>query len=70
MDLQTRKIEFIQEVLQIQSEEVIERLEDLLKREKTEPMDAKMLNGRIDISEADFANNRFKKSSELIDKYR
>ena len=34
MDLQTRKIEFVQEFLKIQSEEAIERLEKLLKKEK------------------------------------
>ena len=35
MDLQSRKIEFIQEFLKIQSEDAIERLEKLLKKEKT-----------------------------------
>ncbi|NMH86702.1 hypothetical protein [Flavivirga algicola] len=35
MDLQTRKLEFIKEFLKIQSEDIIERLEKLLKKEKT-----------------------------------
>lgn len=34
MDIQTRKLEFIQEFLKIQSEDVIERLEKLLKKQK------------------------------------
>ena len=34
MDLQTRKIEFVQEFLKIQSEEAIGRLEKLLKEKK------------------------------------
>ena len=34
MDLQTRKITFVQEFLKIQSEEVIIRLEKLLEKEK------------------------------------
>ena len=33
MDIQSRKIEFIQEFLKLQSEEVISRLEKLLKKE-------------------------------------
>lgn len=37
MDLQTRKIEFIQEFLKIQSEEVISRLEKILRSEQTYP---------------------------------
>ena len=33
MDLQSRKIEFVQEFLKVQSEEVISRLEKVLKKE-------------------------------------
>jgi hypothetical protein len=76
MDLQSRKIEFVQDFLNLQSEEAISRLERLLKKEKKnivgdelKPMTKKELNKRIDQSEADFKNNRFKKSSELFSKY-
>jgi len=76
MDLQSRKIEFIQEFLKIQSEEAISRLEKLLKKEKKvtetnelEPMSEEQLNKRIDQSESDFKNKRFKNSSELLAKY-
>jgi hypothetical protein len=34
MDLESRKIEFVQEFLKLQSEEVISKLEQLLKKEK------------------------------------
>jgi hypothetical protein len=34
MDLQSRKIEFVQEFLKLQSEEAISRLEKLLKKEQ------------------------------------
>jgi len=76
MDLQTRKIELIKEFLKIQSEDVISRLEDILKKESDtseqgvfEPMTQDELNKRIDTSESDFQNNRFKSSSELLAKY-
>ncbi len=76
MDLQKRKIEFVQEFLKLQSEEVILRLEELLRKEKKsliekgiEPMTKEELNERIDLAEADFENNRFKKSSDLLSKY-
>ncbi len=77
MDLQSRKIEFVQDFLKLQSEEAISRLEKLLKKEKKniveeeiKPMTKKELNKRIDQSEADFKNNRYKKTSELLSKYK
>ena len=76
MDLDTRKIEFIKEFLKIQSEEVVSRLEKILKKEKNnlntrvlQPMTQDDLEKRIDRSESDFRNNRFKSSSELLEKY-
>lgn len=75
MDLQTRKIAFIQEFLKIQSEEAIERLEKLLKKEKKssnqefDSMSTEELNKRVEQSEIDFKNNRFKTTSELLAKY-
>ena len=76
MNLEARKIEFIQEFLKIQSEEAISRFEKILRNEKkasddfiSEPMTKDELNIRIDQSESDFQNNRFKNSSELLAKY-
>lgn len=76
MNLEARKIEFVQEFLKLQSEEVVSRLERILRKEKDtseerifEPMTQNELNKRIDQSESDFKNNRFKSSSELLAKY-
>jgi hypothetical protein len=76
MSLEARKIEFVQEFLKLQSEEVVSRLEKILRKERIasderifEPMTKDELNKRIDQSESDFLNNRFKSSSELLAKY-
>jgi hypothetical protein len=76
MDLQSRKIEFVQDFLKLQSEEAISRLEKLLKKERKnvigkefKSMTKKELNKRIDQSESDFNNKRYKKTSELLSKY-
>lgn len=76
MSLEARKIEFVQEFLKLQSEEAVSRLEKILRKEKNasierifEPMTQEELNKRIDKSESDFRNNRFKSSSELLAKY-
>ena len=76
MNIEARKIEFIKEFLQLQSEEAISKLEKILKKEKDtseerlfKPMNIDELNKRIDKSESDFKKNRFKTSSELLAKY-
>ncbi|MHB0756919.1 hypothetical protein [Algibacter pacificus] len=75
MNLETRKIEFIQEFLNLQNEDIVSRLEKILRKEKSnsekifEPMTIAEFNERIDKSESDFQNNRFKRSSELLAKY-
>ncbi|AJR03378.1 hypothetical protein [Siansivirga zeaxanthinifaciens] len=76
MNLEARKIEFVQEFLKLQSEEAVSRLEKILRKEKNasnerifEPMTQEELDKRIDKSESDFLNNRFKSSSELLAKY-
>ncbi|MFZ2430389.1 MAG: hypothetical protein WAW57_04510 [Lutibacter sp.] len=76
MNLETRKLSFIQEILRIQSEKTISRLETILRKEKNtsverifKPMTQNELDKRIDKSESDFSNNRFKNSSELLAKY-
>ena len=73
MDLQTRKIEFVQEFLKIQSEDLIAQFETMLKKKvqnKLKPMSAIELNSRIDQSENDFKNGKFKTSAELLSKYK
>ena len=77
MDIQSRKIEFIQEFLKIQSEDVLAQFERLMKKEqvpKTEkpfrPMSVSELNERIDKSENDFKKGKYKTSAELTAKYK
>ena len=77
MDLQSRKIEFIQEFLKLESESAISRLEKLLRKENTattsvesKSLSKEELNNRIEQSEADFKNNRFKTTDDLLSKYK
>lgn len=75
MDLQTRKIKFVQEFLKLQSEEVISQFEKILRKEniKSEQEEIKSLsieqfNSRIDQSMSDSKNGRLISSSELKSK--
>ncbi len=65
MNLQSRKIEFIEQFLKIESEDVIFRLEKLLKKSNTlslqdnfNPMSMEDFNQRIDDSLEDSKNGR------------
>ncbi len=79
MDLQTRKLELIQEFLKIQNEDVISRLEKILKKENKnsrhenfKPMTVEEFNSRIDQSMEDSKHGRLIKATELkakIDKW-
>jgi hypothetical protein len=76
MNLEARKIEFVQEFLKLKSEEAVSRFEMILRQEKIlseeqifEPMSRDELNKRIEQSESDFLNNKFKSSAELLAKY-
>ncbi len=72
MDIQSRKIEFVQEFLKLQNEELLTRLEKLLRSEKSQkdndlqPMSIAELNERIDRSMEDSKNERLIASSDLI----
>jgi hypothetical protein len=73
MDLQTRKILFVQEFLSIDNEDTVAFFENLLKEEheqsEIEPMTSKELEKRVAQSEKDFAEGRYKTSVELLSKY-
>jgi hypothetical protein len=75
MDLQSRKNEFIQKILNLQNEELLFELENTLKKAATKqnlelkPLSIEELNARIDQSELDFKNGKFKYSEELLSKY-
>ncbi len=77
MNLESRKLEFIQEFLKLQSEDTIALLEKILKMDKKSknnnefnPMTKEELDNRIDQSEADFRKQKFKTSYELLAKYK
>ncbi len=72
MDLQTKKINFIQEFLRVNSEELINKLENLLHSEKQriyeqdlKPMSIESFNAAIDQSEEDVENGRVVNAREL-----
>ncbi len=72
MDLQTRKLEFIKEFLKVQSEDVITRLENILRKEglksdgeAPKPLTIEELNTRIDQSLEDSKNGLLIESSDL-----
>ena len=72
MDIQSRKIEFMQEFLKIQSEEVISKLENILRKGKSNaenidfnPMSIEEFNLRIDKSMNDSENGKLIEASEL-----
>lgn len=76
MNIHARKLEFIQDFLKLQSEEVISQFEKLLKKTKNielennlSPFTIEELNERISKSENDFKNDKFKTTSELLSKY-
>ena len=73
MDLQTRKILFVQEFLNLQNEEIILQFEKLLRREKKKisskelkPMTLEEFNRRIDTSLEDSEKGRLTESSKVL----
>lgn len=68
MDIQTRKLEFIQEFLKLQSEEIISRLERVLKNidDDTKPFSIEEFNSRIEKSLEDSKNENVTESKDLI----
>jgi hypothetical protein len=74
MDLQSRKLEFIQAFLKIGSESIISKLENVLKEsteyQNHERLTDKELHERIDQSETDFREGRFKTQEEVERKYK
>jgi len=73
MNLEIRKLSFIQEILRIQSEKTISRLETILRKEKTliefeniQPMTMKKFNQRIDKSLEDSKKGKLTETSDLI----
>lgn len=74
MDLQSRKISFVQEFLSIESEEIISRLENFLKKEKKvntnkefSPITMEEFESRIDQSMEDSKNGRVIEANQLLE---
>lgn len=72
MDIQARKIQFVQQFLRLKSEEAISRFEKLMKKEVMEdgpeafePMTIDEFNARIDASMEDSKNGRLVGIEEL-----
>jgi len=73
MDLQTRKIHFIQEILKVKNENIIEKLEKILHQERKKSIDDKLspmtieeFNSLIDKAEEDSENDRMYNAGEII----
>jgi hypothetical protein len=76
MNIEARKLSFIQEFLRVQNEEIISGLEKLLKKQKSEqynndlkPMNLNQFNDEIDQAMVDSENDRVIKASDLIEKW-
>ncbi|MGV3461027.1 MAG: hypothetical protein ACO1N9_11315 [Flavobacterium sp.] len=77
MDLEARKISFVQEFLRLQNEEIISALENFMHSRKAElsdaemkPMSTQQLNAEIDRAVDDAANGRITPAKNLKDKIR
>jgi predicted ATP-grasp superfamily ATP-dependent carboligase len=71
MTIQDRKIALIAKFLKINDEQLIKQIEELTSVEDDSliPFSVEELNERIERSEEDFKNGRFKTSKELLKKY-
>ena len=72
MDLQARKITFVQEFLRLQNEEIVSGLEDLLRKKKAEqyeqklnPMSTDQFNNEIDQAMLDSKEDRIISATDL-----
>ncbi|RXP48291.1 hypothetical protein EC396_11920 [Lutibacter sp. HS1-25] len=72
MDLEARKIIFVQEFLRLQNEEIVSGLEKLLRKRKNElieksfkPMSMEQYNAEIDQAMEDSKNGRMIKATDL-----
>lgn len=72
MDLEARKISFVQEFLRLQNEEIVSGLEKLLRKRKIElieknlkPMTMAQYNAEIDQALDDSKNGRMIKATDL-----
>ncbi|MCD4682927.1 MAG: hypothetical protein K8R86_06565 [Bacteroidales bacterium] len=72
MDIQTKKLHFVQEFLRLKDESLIDKLNNLLKKERKKkiekelkPFSVKEFNDLIDSAESDSKNGRLTSAREL-----
>lgn len=72
MDIQTKKLHFVQEFLRLKDENLIDKLNNLLKKERKKkiekelkPFSKKEFNDLIDSAESDSENGRLTSAREL-----
>ena len=72
MDLETKKINFVQEFLRVKSEQLVDKLEKLLKSERMKlyekdltPMTSNEFNDIIDNAESDSLHGRLTSARDL-----
>ena len=72
MDLQTKKIKFVQEFLKVKSEELVDKLDKILKKERTKlykkklsPLTSEEFNKIIDSAESDSKSGRLTSAKNL-----
>lgn len=72
MDIQTKKLHFVQEFLRIKDEKLIDKLNDLLKRERErkienelKPLSRSELDAMIDDAESDSNDGRLTSARDL-----
>ncbi|MBK0401661.1 hypothetical protein I5M27_01610 [Adhaeribacter sp. BT258] len=72
MDIQARKIHFVQEFLRLNNEKIVAKFEQILQSEKQKlyaaevnPMSMEEFNKMIDSAEDDAANGRFRSAEDL-----
>lgn len=72
MNLEERKISFVQEFLRLENEDIVIRLEKILRQRKSElvdeelkPMSMEQYNAEIDQALEDSRNGRMTKATEL-----
>ncbi len=73
MELQTRKIQFIQDILRLKNEKILQKLEKILRLEKEKlfkndfvQMTMSEYNSLIDSAENDSENNRLFNAEEIL----
>lgn len=73
MDLQTKKIKFIQEVLRINSKEILDKLERILYQERKKRLDKEYssmsleeFNSRIDAAEEDSISDKMYNAGDIL----